>query len=263
MAYGDRGLRRHVLGGGALVDVAVYGAAAGDHDETPDAVLDTTLEHVEKPDAVDAGVQPRIARRNGNAHLGGVVIHDVRPLSLHNEVEFGRGDVDQVEPGIGGNIIRAPAQQVVCDRDVVARREVAVRDMRADETGAAGDQDFHNNGSIPRHGTALSTLFDPPAAVRGRPGNAIAPAIRRAPTGPAAAVRHARGRAGKRPLTGQHHGLPNPRTPVSQPAAELRGAPELVGGGAETPGIGRIPRFRPLRDTCFAVKHTRRFGASW
>ena len=27
-------------------------------DEAPDAVPDATLEHVEKPDAVDAGVQP-------------------------------------------------------------------------------------------------------------------------------------------------------------------------------------------------------------
>ena len=105
------------------------------------------------------GVQSRIARGNGYAHLSSMVIHHIRPLCSHDEIELGRGYVDQMKPSIRRYIVGAPTQQVVCDDYFVTSGEVAVRDMGTDEAGTAGDQNFH--GGVAYHDRPHDTAETP------------------------------------------------------------------------------------------------------
>jgi hypothetical protein len=80
-----------------------------------------------------------------HAHLRGVVIHDLWPFGGKDVLELRSADVDLVEGRLRRNVGAVACRQVVDHDDVVAVFQVRFDDMRADETGTAGDQDLHED----------------------------------------------------------------------------------------------------------------------
>src|SRR5260370_5586946 len=56
-------------------------------------------------------------------------------------------DVEPEHLGLAIDVGLAAGAEVVQDRDLVSRGDVSVRDMRADETGAASDENLHEGDS--------------------------------------------------------------------------------------------------------------------
>ena len=107
------------------------------------------LEHVQAADHVHSGVELRVTRARGHAHLGRLVVDhlgtELREDPLHGvrvaNVRLGEGD-----PVC--DVLALARAQVVEDRDLVAGLDEGVHNVTTDETGSAGDQDSHLPSSI-------------------------------------------------------------------------------------------------------------------
>ncbi len=102
------------------------------------------LEHVEQADDIDLRVVDRVAGRDRDRMLGGVVVHDVG-LELGKDPGEAFVAHVHVHQRDAAGYVDAPAAAVlperVDDQNLVPRREVGVRDVRSDESGAAGNDD--------------------------------------------------------------------------------------------------------------------------
>ena len=143
-----RPLRRRVVNGKSIRR-AEAGAARGE-DHLPRAAALRVLEHVEQADDVDLRVVDRVARRDRDRMLGGVVAHDVG-LELREDASEAFVAHVHVHQRDAAGYVDAPAAAVlperVDDQNLVPRREVGVGDVRSDESGAAGDDDADDASS--------------------------------------------------------------------------------------------------------------------
>ena len=62
----------------------------------------------------------------------------------------GFGDVELVEPGGGGYLGCTATGEIIQDRDLVSAPEQFLADMRADKTGATGNQDLPTHPLAPK-----------------------------------------------------------------------------------------------------------------
>ena len=134
----DRQLRR--------VGLAVQRpAASGVHDPVGVA-RPRALEHVERAEHVDVGVEHRPLHRNGHRGLGGQVEHDLGPAAGDQLDHFGEPDVQLVDPqGLAsgraglGQVRQRTRREVIDDIDLVSFDEESIHQVGPDEPGASRD----------------------------------------------------------------------------------------------------------------------------
>ncbi len=145
LVNGIRGLRSRgmVLREPVLARLPVDGASGGDEDELPHPGLAAVLQHVEKAQAVDPGVQDRVSRGDRDAHLGRVMVHDVGFLDLEYLFQQGGGDVHQVERDPLGKVGLVSRGQVVDDGHGMAGFQADIRHVGTDEPRPSRDENFH------------------------------------------------------------------------------------------------------------------------
>jgi hypothetical protein len=91
---------------------------------------------------VHPGVEDRVLDGATNAGLGRLVDNGLRALDPKQLVDPGRVEIHLVEAGVRLHVLDVPGRQVVEDDHLVAVGQQPVGDMRADEAGAPGDEDF-------------------------------------------------------------------------------------------------------------------------
>ena len=111
------------------------------------------LEQVQRPGDVDVQVEDRIRDRAADVDLGGEVEDDLRPPLVEQVGD--RGGVRTSDstssapaPIAPVEVLPASAREVVDHDDVVAALDQRVDQVRADESGPAGDQGLHGAGSL-------------------------------------------------------------------------------------------------------------------
>ena len=134
-----RGLRRR-----QLVGVAVQGAAGGGEDEPLGARGARRLEHVDRPAAVDLGVEVGVGDRAAYVGLRGEMEDDVGPrLAQQSAHGAGVAHVGLLERGAvaqgAGQVLPPPAREVVDCQHLVAPGDEGVDQVGSDETRAACD----------------------------------------------------------------------------------------------------------------------------
>ena len=143
-----RPLRRRVVNG-KMVGRSEGGAArCKDHFPRPASL--SVLQDVEQADDIDLRVVDRVAGRDRDRMLGGMVVHDIGlelgkdardafVTHVHVHQRDIAGDVD--------TLAAAVLPERVHDQNLVPGREVGIRDMRSDESGAAGNDDADDASS--------------------------------------------------------------------------------------------------------------------
>ena len=92
----------------------------------------------------------RVGHRAPHVNLGGVMVEDGEAAGRHEVPRRRRADVGLDEPHAGRHVLPPSRREVVEDGNLVARREVGLHDMGADEPGAPGDE--HATGHRGRPG---------------------------------------------------------------------------------------------------------------
>ena len=134
--------------------VAAVDARAAGIDQVLHRVVPARLEDVEEAGDVRADVLVRIRQRVAHAGLRREVDDAIEAFLREQRVDRGPvGDVELVEREVGVLELLQPRElevdvvvlvEVVESDHGVAAREQALRDVHADETGGAGDEDFHS-----------------------------------------------------------------------------------------------------------------------
>ncbi len=89
------------------------------------------LEHVNRPEQVDLGVEVRPLDGNAHVHLRGEMEADLRTGVC--EDSRGSGEVGLDQPGAFVDVLVAARGEVVEDGDVVPTRDERIYNVRADE----------------------------------------------------------------------------------------------------------------------------------
>ena len=98
-----------------------------------------SLEQVERPDDVDAGVVHGIRDRTADIHLSRVVHQYLDPGVAYQRGCLRGTDVELVELSGRRDVLLAPRGKVVNNQDTVALSEQRVGHVGADETRTSGD----------------------------------------------------------------------------------------------------------------------------
>ena len=98
------------------------------------------FEQVQRAEDVRRGVGRRIGDTYAHVNLRGQMAHDVEPPLSNEGGRFGAADVEFVKRGCDRHDVATASGEVVDHRQVVTCSDQGVRDVRADEAGAAGDE---------------------------------------------------------------------------------------------------------------------------
>ena len=135
-----------VLAGGHDVGLAVERSAGGAENDLAHAVVGGSLQDVEAADEVHLRVIAGVGHRAWDLGLRRVVVDDLRlergDRALHLVLV---ADVDPVDLRLGAQVFLAAGAEVVEHCHLVAGRDIGVDDVRADETGAASDENLHRS----------------------------------------------------------------------------------------------------------------------
>jgi hypothetical protein len=123
--------------------VAVDGPPAGRVDHPLHAEAPAAFEEIHRSHDVHVGVEERVFDRPAHLGLGGEVNHRIRLLGAKHVGQIGAADVHDGEPRRRRHRLAVARREVVDDDDVVAGRDAAVDDVRADESRATGDENSH------------------------------------------------------------------------------------------------------------------------
>jgi hypothetical protein len=96
------------------------------------------LQKVEASQDIDVGVVFRITRGDRDTHLDRVMIDDVRTELCQDRRELDVTDVHPPEPHPGIQVFLRPGGEIVHHAHLVPGRQVSVRHVRPDESGATG-----------------------------------------------------------------------------------------------------------------------------
>ena len=127
----------------------------------PDLVVAATLEHVQRAGDIARHIGVRILERVAHAGLRREVHHSIEFLALEEvrhaavvgEVELDDAEARQrLEAREAGalEVDVVVVVEVVEPHDLIAARDEALRDMRADEPGGARDEDLHARLTVAR-----------------------------------------------------------------------------------------------------------------
>ena len=126
-------VRRHPL--------AVDHPARRHDDQPPAAAGARPLQEVQQREDVLLGVEHRVRDGDPHVHLCGVVTDDVEPARRHHLPGLRRAQVEAEELRVPRHVLEPAPREVVEDGDLRTGAEERVGDVRADETGASGDED--------------------------------------------------------------------------------------------------------------------------
>ena len=149
-AVGAHRVRRMGLGRGKLFLLPVHRAARRDEEDAADVRLTRGLEEVDRAEDVDACVEQRVGDRAADVHLRGVMAQRGRTL-VADELDGLRLDhVELVKARLRVQVLALAGREIIDHEHVVAGGDERVDDVRADEPGAARDQDLHEPSTTPR-----------------------------------------------------------------------------------------------------------------
>ena len=136
-----------ILRGRQDVGISVPGAPGRGVDDPLHPGATARLQQPDRAQHVDARVEERIDDRAGDRGLGRDVNDDARLRRGEHGVEPGLAQVADVQSRRGGDSLAPARGQIVDHVDRVALREETIDDVRADEAGAARDQNLHARSS--------------------------------------------------------------------------------------------------------------------
>jgi hypothetical protein len=129
---------------GRLGDVPVEHAPRGGEDDPLTATGNRRIENIDQADAVDLGVEPRLADRAADRHLGCLMADGIRLLRSEHFGHRGRvADIDFVKRHASRQVFPRTAGEVIEHGNRMAGCQQGVHDVAADKAGTAGDEGFH------------------------------------------------------------------------------------------------------------------------
>ncbi len=152
-----------ILGRGKHVLLAVDRAARRSEDNFFDSRVFCRLQQGDKTDDIDARIESRVCDRMTHIHLRGMMTQCVRFDALNNVRRLRIGDIDFMELGFSVQIALLTGGKIVEDMHLVALRQISVYYIGANESRAAGDNDFHAFCSV-RRARKYSIVFPNPSS---------------------------------------------------------------------------------------------------
>lgn len=143
----DRADRVFLIGGEVIL-LAVNRSPGRGEDKLGDTGLFASLEDIETADDIDPGVELGSFHRLADIDLGGMVIDNVEFFGPEKVFHLGSADIHLHETGGRGDILPPAGGKIIKDYYLMARGQIGVGHMRADKTGTAGYQYFHNAYSL-------------------------------------------------------------------------------------------------------------------
>jgi hypothetical protein len=137
--YGDSGLRSSSSRALALA----VNRAAGRGENDPGAYRARRLEHADRAHDVDVRVEHGPLDGGADIRLRRQMEDDLRPKSGSELPEHLVADVELVQRDSVGDVLAASAREVVDHVHLITSREQRIRDVRADEARAAGNDHPH------------------------------------------------------------------------------------------------------------------------
>ena len=101
------------------------------------------LEQVQRAKHIHIGIVHGLLQRLPHVGLGGLVHHGVEFFGCEELAEFGIADVTLYEASRRVEVVLAARRQIVQHYDAMSCADQGIRNMRADEACAAGNEYFH------------------------------------------------------------------------------------------------------------------------